>query len=92
MCPFGWQLAQANVAVVDADAVSKAMRPLLTAGCVGSSSVTVSITFGLERSDTSTRDTVLATALSTSLATGDEQSILAPTGALIFQSPELAST
>ena len=66
----GWQLSQENVPVVDASASLNAMRPAFTVACVGSSSVTVAVTLGLERVVKSTRETVLPTAFSTQADSG----------------------
>ncbi len=63
--PSGWQLAQANVPVVDAFAVLNAIRPRLNTGCVGSSSAIVATAFGFARSERSTRVTVSARAFNT---------------------------
>ena len=68
--PSGWQLSHEKVPVVEASASLNAIRPRLTAGCVGSSSVTVATTRGVDGSDTSTWETVLATALRTQARDG----------------------
>ena len=68
--PSGWQLSHEKVPVDDAPASLNAMRPRLTAGCVGSSRVTVAATPGLAGSLTSTSETVLATALRTQARDG----------------------
>ena len=70
VCASGWQLSHENVPVDDASASLNAMRPRLTAGCVGSSRATVPTTRGASASDTSTWETVLATALRTQAREG----------------------
>ena len=73
--------------MVEAIAVSKALRPRLTTGCVGSSSTTVSINLGLLAVETSTKETVFSTAFNTQACVG------LPSLALISATPRgVAST
>ena len=68
--PSGWQLSQEKVPVVDALASLNAIRPSLTSGWVGSFKATNPAICGLDGSNKSTNETVLATALRTQAREG----------------------